>query len=350
MRGTFVLVLLAGAAAAYGYSKWNDPGDAPDPATEQRVRAENVAPGSAAPDATPDEAAAAMPAVASRVEELLAQGDAEGAAKALLRGGPRALENPAARRSAFLTADDLARQAETSRGKAGTPLRSRAREVYSALYDCDTASTEELDRAFEACRKLHRALLFGNGAPEEFVHRHKVRPGDRLWKLARGDWKERGVTAAPGFVLHVNGISDARKIRTGKVLRVPLEPVSLLIRKGGFELTVRLGGAPVERFPVGIGADESTPAGTFRVGTMQEKPTWYTDGRRIPYGHADHIIGSRWIGFEGAVEAEGIGIHGTADESSVGKAQSMGCIRMRKADVERLFLWVKAGTTVIVRD
>ena len=42
----------------------------------------------------------------------------------------------------------------------------------------------------------------------------------------------------------------------------------------------------------------------------------------------------------------GYGIHGTNIQSSVGKASSHGCIRMRKADVEELFQLVAIGDTV----
>ena len=42
----------------------------------------------------------------------------------------------------------------------------------------------------------------------------------------------------------------------------------------------------------------------------------------------------------------GYGIHGTNVQSSVGKAASHGCIRMRQHDVEELFELVDVGTTV----
>ena len=47
---------------------------------------------------------------------------------------------------------------------------------------------------------------------------------------------------------------------------------------------------------------------------------------------------------------EGIGIHGTFDDASVGKAASMGCVRMHNTDVERLFEWVDTGVEVEIRD
>jgi len=207
-----------------------------------------------------------------------------------------------------------------------------------------------MNRAFDACANLHKALIFGNGAPGELVLRHKVQPGEAVWTLARGPWKQRGATVPPGFVLHVNGISDARRVRAGQTLRVPLEPMRVLVRKSRFELAVLLGGAPIERFPVAIGADASTPSGVFRIRDRVKEPDSYLHGRRIPYGDPQNIIGTRWLGLSGAAAAEGIGIHGTADDASVGKAVSLGCVRMHNPDVEKLFDWTDAGVEVEIRD
>jgi lipoprotein-anchoring transpeptidase ErfK/SrfK len=46
----------------------------------------------------------------------------------------------------------------------------------------------------------------------------------------------------------------------------------------------------------------------------------------------------------------GIYIHGTADEASLGRPSSHGCIRMRNSDVIRLFDRVPLGTLVVILD
>ena len=55
------------------------------------------------------------------------------------------------------------------------------------------------------------------------------------------------------------------------------------------------------------------------------------------------------MGFAGDAKAEGIGIHGTSDETSVGRAVSMGCVRMRREHVEQIFEWLPHGTEVEIR-
>ena len=115
-------------------------------------------------------------------------------------------------------------------------------------------------------------------------------------------------------------------------------------------LALFIGDLLVKEYQVCIGKENRTPAATFTVQTKVTKPDWYFRGRKIPFGDPENVIGTRWIGFEGGVEAEGIGIHGTTDASSIGKAVSMGCIRMKDGAVERVFEWVTNGTEVEVRE
>src|SRR5262245_6408695 len=256
--------------------------------TPTALRSADSAPGQATPKPAPAvEDAAGKPAaspVAARVDELLQKSDLSGAARAMLSADPKELRDAAMRERAFKAADGLVASIGAVSDKSATAARLDARKLYAALYACDATSTEEMSRTFDACALLDKSLLFGDGAPDELVLRHKVAPGESLWALAKGAWKQRGVTVSPGFVLHVNGIADARRIRSGQVLRVPLEPMKILVRKSKFELAVLLGGAPIERFPVAIGAEASTPVGVFKIRDRIKNPDWYFHGRRIPFG------------------------------------------------------------------
>jgi lipoprotein-anchoring transpeptidase ErfK/SrfK len=247
-------------------------------------------------------------------------------------------------------ADALVALSDTTADAAATSARLDARRVYATIYRCDDSTNDEMIRAFDGCARLNQAVLFSNGAPDELVLRHKVQAGENVWSLSKGPWKQRGASVPAGFVLHVNGIADARRIRAGQSLRVPLEPMRILVKKSRFELAVLLGGVPVERFTVAIGAGSSTPAGVFKVKDRIKEPDWYLHGRRIPYGDPQNIIGTRWIGLTGAAAVDGIGIHGTADDASVGKAVSLGCVRMHNADVEKVFEWLDSGVDVEIRD
>jgi len=358
VRGTFAIVLVAGIAAAIGISmakgrSADRAADAPPtilpsadpppadlaPATKPAVESPRVPTATVAPSS-----------LAARLDDLLAKNDLAGAAHAVIAADAKELGDAALRERAFKTADALVAATAAVADREATTSRLDARKLYATLYACDASTSAEMNRAFDASTKLDQALLFGNGAPDELVLRHKIAPGESVWSLAKGAWKQHGVTVSPGFVLHVNGVSDARRIRAGQTLRVPLEAMKILVRKSRFELAVLLGGAPIERFPVAIGADASTPVGVFKIRDKIKNPDWYFHGRRIPFGDPQNIIGTRWLGLTGSAAAEGIGIHGTADDSSIGKAVSMGCVRMHDADVEKLFEWVDAGVEVEIRD
>jgi lipoprotein-anchoring transpeptidase ErfK/SrfK len=98
----------------------------------------------------------------------------------------------------------------------------------------------------------------------------------------------------------------------------------------------------VEVFAVAVGAPKSpSPTGTFTIANRVANPTYYHPGKVIAPG-PQNPIGTRWIG----LNQKGYGIHGTDEPSSIGYAKSHGCIRLRNADVERLFERVRTGDVV----
>ena len=100
--------------------------------------------------------------------------------------------------------------------------------------------------------------------------------------------------------------------------------------------------AVVQVFAVAVGAPNSpSPTGTFTIVNRITDPTYYHPGKVIAAG-PQNPLGTRWIG----LNQKGYGIHGTDQPSSIGDAKSHGCIRLRNADVERLFERVRPGDVV----
>jgi L,D-transpeptidase ErfK/SrfK len=98
----------------------------------------------------------------------------------------------------------------------------------------------------------------------------------------------------------------------------------------------------VEVFAVAVGAAATpSPVGTFTIVNRLTNPTYYRPGKVVPPGPRNPL-GTRWLG----LSRKGYGIHGTDAPQSVGFARSSGCIRLRNADVERLFERVRAGDVV----
>jgi lipoprotein-anchoring transpeptidase ErfK/SrfK len=98
----------------------------------------------------------------------------------------------------------------------------------------------------------------------------------------------------------------------------------------------------IEVYDVAVGKPATpSPVGTFTIVNRLENPTYYRPGKVIPPGRSNPL-GTRWMG----LSEKGYGIHGTSDPQSIGFARSTGCIRLRNADVERLFERLRTGDVV----
>ena len=103
-------------------------------------------------------------------------------------------------------------------------------------------------------------------------------------------------------------------------------------------------------YPVAIGTQSTpTPTGQFEVFEMVENPVWQSPwtGEVHPPG-PNSALGVRWIGFARMPNGV-IGFHGTPTVSSIGRAASNGCVRLRNEHVLELFSQVQIGMTVLVR-
>lgn len=177
-----------------------------------------------------------------------------------------------------------------------------------------------------------------------------VEPGDSLWVLCNRVFPERfGVRHEVGLIQMVNGHSSS-SLRVGDTLEIPLEPLRIVVFSGDHGLVCMLGDVALSAFHVGLGRESRTPVGDFTIQVKQENPDWYHDGKVIPFGEPENVLGTRWMGFANRPGASGFGIHGTAHPESIGLNESMGCIRMRNEEVEDLFRYVARGTVVSILD
>ena len=87
------------------------------------------------------------------------------------------------------------------------------------------------------------------------------------------------------------------------------------------------------------------------VSTKLVNPTYYPPrgGRIRAADDPENPLGERWIGLRGvagdALGQQRYGIHGTIEPESIGRSQTLGCIRMHNADVAELFTLVVPGET-----
>jgi lipoprotein-anchoring transpeptidase ErfK/SrfK len=124
--------------------------------------------------------------------------------------------------------------------------------------------------------------------------------------------------------------------------------------------TNRLGVFEAEKliaaYPVTIGSAHNTsPVGEWKVRGTAKLPTFRYDKEMLEHGERSgnfymlppgprNPVGVMWI----ALNKKGIGIHGTNDPGSIGRAESHGCIRLANWDVVRLATKIKTGDKVSI--
>ena len=136
-------------------------------------------------------------------------------------------------------------------------------------------------------------------------------------------------------------------------------PGTIIVDNSERRLYHVLGSGLAMKYAVSVGREGFIWTGTETVTRKTEWPTWTPPedmrareakkGKILPVsmkGGLDNPLGSRAIYLGSTIYR----IHGTNQPSSLGKAQSSGCIRMANEDVEHLYAQVTTGVTVIVRD
>lgn len=103
-------------------------------------------------------------------------------------------------------------------------------------------------------------------------------------------------------------------------------------------------GVVVKVYPIAVGKPGTpSPEGDFTIINRSMNPTWRHKSQTVLPGK-NNPVGTRWMG----LSLKGYGIHGTNVQSSVGRAASHGCFRLKKNDVEELFTLVRVGDVVTV--
>lgn len=218
-----------------------------------------------------------------------------------------------------------------------------ARAALCALHERRLATDEAAAVRTLLTRVADATIFASKGVPDDpLIESYTVRSGDVLQKIAR----QFGVNHE--LIMHLNGIADVGRLRVGQRLRIPRGPFHARVYRRQFRMDVYLQDVFIRSYCVGLGANDGTPLGVWKVTLRQKNPTYYPsesapDKRVIPGGDPANPLGAYWIGLEGlegdAVGQRGFGIHGTNEPDSIGRAASLGCIRMlneEAADVHAL--------------
>lgn len=344
-----LLAAIAIPAAVAGFMIWPEAVDpepqtgvarSPEPATLETTSSETVVPEPA--DATPVDSDPNLTLVAAP--------------------GPAAAPGPGVVTNRGLnTASDIS---ETSSARAAEHLAKAeqaesdnkifiAREHYSHALDRGLSPEQEETirrRLFDIADKtiFNRRRMAG----DPLTDTHVIASGDNLQRIAA----KYKVTA--GLIARINNINNPNVIRAGQPLKVVHGPFHARVDKSAYVMWIYLQDVLVASYRVGLGENGKTPTGAWRIkaGSKLQNPTYFD-----PYGgptiHADdpkNPLGEHWIGLEGvsgdAVGKDGFGIHGTIEPDSIGKSESLGCVRLLNEDVTQVFdLLVPVHSVVTIR-
>lgn len=197
---------------------------------------------------------------------------------------------------------------------------------------------------YPAQRRAVRPLLqqtaaeIFESAESQFGEPHVVEYGETLESIGRlyeVPWQ---------YLAKLNRITPA-KLQAGKDLKVVRGPFGAVVDLSAFTLTVHAHGWYVRDYRIGTGKDGKTPIGRFSVQEKLENPVWYDpDGGVVEADDPENPLGEYWIGL-----GNHIGIHGTIDPESIGKAASRGCIHLGDTDIQDVFGLLGSGSEVMIR-
>ena len=189
-----------------------------------------------------------------------------------------------------------------------------------------------------------------------------IKPGDQLrvpnvepFELAAVKDLEPGAEMSSAVANDTDDENDARTEKN-KTSEGSPPPTSVKIDTKTNMLGVFEADKLVAAYPVTIGSSQTaSPIGEWKVRGISKLPRFRYDKRMLNHGQRSgnfHVlppgpnspVGVIWI----ALNKKGIGIHGTNEPETIGRAASHGCIRLTNWDVVRLAQKVKAGVPVSI--
>ncbi len=199
-------------------------------------------------------------------------------------------------------------------------------------------SSDLREKALDRIAEINLGSLFSK-KPTENSTIYEVQPGDSLYKIAKK------YHTNVELIQKSNNLKSSL-IKPGMKLKIITSVFSLFVNKAECLMTLKADGELVKVYKIGIGRDNSTPVGQFKIVNRIVKPVWYKTGAIVPAGSVENILGTRWLGFS----EPGYGIHGTVDNRPIQKQKTQGCLRMMNEQVEELFVIVPVGTEVVIAD
>ena len=217
------------------------------------------------------------------------------------------------------------------------PYRDAA-EAIAEKFHCDVHFLEQLNPGKTKTIKPGDQLKVPNVEPFEFNSVKDLKAGSEM----------------PSAV--ANDIGDENETKQAESPESGPSPISVKIDTKTNMLGVFDAEKLVAAYPVTIGsAQTASPIGDWKVRGVAKLPRFRYDKQMLKHGERSgnfHMlppgpnsqVGVVWI----ALNKKGIGLHGTDNPETIGRAASHGCVRLANWDIVRLAQKVKTGVPVSI--
>jgi len=221
-----------------------------------------------------------------------------------------------------------------------------AAEAIAEKFHSDVHFLEQLNPGKMKTIKAGDQILVPNVEPFELASVKEIKPGSEVAAQAANEVEEEPDAQ----------IKNAEENKETKRDKAPPAPVTVKIDTRTNMLGVFEGDKLIAAYPVMIGsAHTESPIGEWKVRRITKMPTFRYDKEMLQHGKRSrnfyllppgprNPVGVMWI----ALNKKGIGIHGTNDPDSIGRASSHGCVRLANWDVVRLATKIKSGDSVSI--
>ena len=214
-----------------------------------------------------------------------------------------------------------------------------AADAIAEKFHCDVHFLEQLNPGKLKGIKAGDQVQVPNVEPFELASVKDIKPGSETASEAANEAEDKPETSAstPGESGAPRNVSIKIDTKTNML--------------GVFE-NEKL----IAAYPVTIGsAHTASPVGEWKVRGIAKMPRFRYDKEMLQHGERSgnfymlppgprNPVGVMWI----ALNKKGIGIHGTNDPDSIGRAASHGCIRVANWNVVRLATKIKASDNVSI--
>ena len=222
-----------------------------------------------------------------------------------------------------------------------------AAEAIAEKFHSDVHFLEQLNPGKMKTLKAGDQLMVPNVEPFDLASVKEIKPGSDIDSQAANDIEDQPEAQKSETKEKNKEMSTTESVPPTVAVKIDTKTNMLEVHQGDKLIAAYL---------VTIGSPKNaSPLGEWKVRRITKMPTFRWDKEMLQHGQRSgnfHLlppgpnnpVGVMWI----ALNKKGIGIHGTNDPDSIGRAVSHGCVRLANWDVVRLATKIKNGDTVSI--